>query len=131
MSAARQLRTDAFGLALLTAVFWSIVLLLRASPVSGLAWSILYLACAATAPLLWRLRGMARPQQWLFVALCAVWFAAVFCAIDFALDALNGARRAKADVASALGGLELWFVLCPGVAALALGGWMRHWRSGL
>ncbi len=65
-----------------------------------------------------RLRAL-RPLQWLAVAGYALLLASIFRGAEFALDALNGPQRRKADMASHLGGLELWMALCA-VAAFAV-----------
>ena len=46
---------------------------------------------------------------------------AFFAGVDLALDALHGAQRRHADIASDVGGLALWQVLCPGVFSFAAG----------
>ncbi len=100
---------------------------LQAWYVASVAWAGLYF-CAVTAMAALLATGAAAGRRtslnacfWLRVAAYAGLFGAIFWGANFALDALHGAHRLKADVAAHLGGLELWLVLCPGVCSVALG----------
>ena len=97
------------------------VLALAAARVSVRAWLSLYalglLACVAIEAR--HLAGCAEPA-WFAVSLHAAWLAAIFYGADGALAALNGPHRVASTWVEQIGGLELWFVLCPGVVSLAL-----------
>lgn len=110
-----------FSLLSLAAIYWAVVSLVPESRVSLVAWLGLYLACNIGAVEAWaRLPASFGSRFWLAVALYSGLFAAMFFGADGALDALHGVHRIKAHVAESLGGLELWFVLCPGVVSAAL-----------
>ncbi len=136
----------AIALAAQAVLFWSLVAWLPAAAVSGTAWAALYalvvlvalaltvLPSALPGALTGALTGSlpdASPGTragssgwvgWARLAFYALFFALFFAAANFALDALHGAQRPKADIARQLGGLEVWFVLCPGVVSMALFG---------
>lgn len=65
--------------------------------------------------------GARDAATWLTVASYAALFAAIFYGANGALDALHGPHRPGPDVDQSLGGLTLWFALCPGAASVALG----------
>jgi len=90
------------------------------------AWVGLYLAVSAASSLAAYL-GWPRWPAWTWLAALGytLLFAALFCGANLALDALHGAHRPNADVARHLGGLELWFVLFPGIASMAVSGFAR------
>ena len=115
-------------------VFAAGVAALQRADVSAAAWAGLYL-CAAVATVTAPCWAPLRAGLWLAVAGYALLFSALFWGANFGLDALHGAHRHKADVAQSLGGLELWLVLCPGAASVALGAaaqvaWARRARRG-
>ena len=111
----------AIGWLTLSVVYGFGVAVLAWAAVSAFAWTVLYVVCLLTTSLLWsNRRHVADARAWLAIAFYALLLAAMFFGADGALDALHGAQRAKARVADRLGGLELWFVLCPGVVAIAL-----------
>lgn len=115
-------QTLAFGLAFMP---------IAAQPVAPLAWVGLYLATALLAVLAAWWRWPRWPARtWLYACFCSLLLAASFWGANFALDALHGAARRKAEVTSTLGGLELWFVLCPGVASIAVSGLARSLLEG-
>jgi hypothetical protein len=105
-----------------SSVYWLVVVLLPGVGVSPIAWLTLFLACVCASLLVARLQPLA-PRTWLYFATCSVLLAAFFFGANLGLDALHGAERPKANVAATLGGLELWFVLCPGVTSVALAAW--------
>jgi hypothetical protein len=108
-------------LAASTLAFWASVALLGRTGVLAGAWLLLYMLCTALSLLaIWRQRPSLSPAVWLYLALCATLLAAGLFGVNGGLDALHGAHRPKVDVAGAVGGLELWFVLCPGLASSAL-----------
>jgi len=107
--------------ALLSAVFWISVALLGSASVEPGAWWVLYGVCTALSMLAVRCQACKlAPVEWLYLAACSALLAAGFFGANVALDALHGADRLKANVADALGGLELWFVLFPGLTSSAL-----------
>ena len=114
------------SLAVLSLLYWLSVGLLEAARVSLFAWLILYGVCVACAFTLWaRLPARFGAQFWLLAAFYSVLFASIFFGANGALDALNGPNRAKAHVSEQLGGLELWFALCPGAFAVCVASCLR------
>ena len=87
---------------------------------STVAITVLYGACVLVYCAVSACRQMPA-VRWFAMACYAALLAAIFYGANGALDALHGANRARPDVASAIGGLELWFVLCPGAVSVALG----------
>lgn len=109
------------ALAALSLSFWCTVAMLGSAGVQTEAWLVLYGLCASLSLLaLWRRTPSFAPTTWLYLTVCVTLLAAVFLGANVGLDALNGAHRAKPDVAGAIGGLELWLVLFPGVASSTL-----------
>lgn len=64
-------------------------------------------------------------RWWLAGAMCSLLSAALLFGANAALDALWGAERLKSHAAEALGGLELWFVLWPGVCSVCVAAALR------
>jgi hypothetical protein len=126
MAGTRPAVADAAGLGTMTALYWLYVLFAPARTVMGAAWLALYIFCVACALVVWRLPRWSRPRTWLHFAVYAVVLSVAIYGAHLGLDALHGADRPKSNVAAQLGGLEFWFFLCPGMAALALGGWARN-----
>jgi len=95
---------------------------LRAAGVEPGAWLVLYAAgavflCAAPGH-----RAYPRSiKAWLAVAFYSVLLAAVFFGADFALQTLGNSARPRASLPSWFGGLELYYVLVPGVTSVAIG----------
>ena len=111
---------SALALAVQAAFYGGLVALMPAA-VAPWAWVGLYaVVLVATLAALrgpWRSPSVVSAATWLMYAvLLSLWFFGA----NVGLDALHGAHRSKADVALHLGGLELWFVLCPGAASVAL-----------
>ena len=108
------------------AAFWFAVALLAPGAVSLGAWTALYVF-ALGAFLLWEVarRRNTPPATWAAAFFYSLFFAGLFYALNLGLDVLHGAHRPKADVAGHLGGLEIWFALCPGVASFALAGLVK------
>jgi len=46
-----------------------------------------------------------------------------------AQDTLYGPDRLKATLPGWLGGLELWWILCPGIVSVSLAAATAHWLS--
>ena len=105
-------------------VFWVLVWLFEPTAVAGLAWAALFAMCSVGTVVLARRaqrRPSAQPQAlWLSVAFYSMFIAGIFAAAEPALDRLHGAGRAKTQVAQYIGGMELWYVLCPGIFSTAL-----------
>ncbi len=114
-----------FALLIQSVTFWAGVWLLRDQRVSMLAWAALYVCCVSVAATL-RHRRFARfqmsPGAWLLFAVNSVMLAALFWGANMALDLINGPHRPTVDWAAHLGGLELWFALCPGVLSVGISG---------
>ena len=118
----RRAASIATALSVLSLAYWGGVAMLPAADVDARAWQLLFALCSVCTALVTVLaRPALTPAVWLYLAACFVLLAAGFFGANVGLDALHGAARAKADVAGALGGLEFWFVLCPGLASAALG----------
>jgi len=111
----------AVALLVQSVVFWSAVALVPAGLVSPVAWRVLY---AITSLGFLCSCFLAKPEWsaygWLAVAFYSVFFAVVFYGLNEGLDILHGATRPKAQLVQHLGGLEIWFFLCPGVLVFAL-----------
>jgi hypothetical protein len=102
--------------------------LLATATVSRGAWSLLYLVCVAACFAIPRFfHSKASAMTWLIAAFYAALFAAMFYGANAGLDALHGSSRNATRVADELGGLELWFVLCPGAFSVSLGTALRLW----
>lgn len=80
---------------------------------------LVFLACAPRH----RLYPQA-PAWWLRVLLYSVLLAAIFFGADWALNTLGNSVKGRATLPAAFGGLELYAVLAPGVASVALGAWV-------
>jgi len=108
------------------ATFWSVVALIPAESVTVPAWATLY-AITLCAFLYSASAGYPNwsPYQWLAAVFYSLFFAVLFYSANVGLDVLHGANRPKAEVAQHLGGLEVWFFLCPGVFAFAIAGLAR------
>ena len=103
------------------AFYGSVVVLLPADAVAPWAWAALYavvlMATLAARCGPWRPPSVGKAAAGLMYA---VLLSLCFFGVNVGLDALHGAHRVHPDVARHLGGLELWFVLCPGAASVAL-----------
>ncbi len=121
-SALRQGVAGLAGMLCLTLLYGFGSFLFATETVSYTAWVSLYGVCALVFAVI-RASGVGAGAAgpWLAVALHAALFAVIFFGAGLALDALHGVHRAGPDVAGSLGGLALWFVLCPGVVSVALG----------
>jgi hypothetical protein len=126
----------AAGAAALTVVHWIFVVAVQPVAVAPVAGFVLCLASLCIGPVVWS-RFSIRPGLWLIAAGYCGLLALVCFGADGGLDALHGAQRARAHVAEALGGLELWHVLgCSGIGVCVGGaahGWVigrrRRWAS--
>jgi hypothetical protein len=117
---------NAAGLAAITAVYWLIVALLRDAPVVWLAWAVLYAVCLLLGLGAWRVwRPEAGVRFWAVAAFRVLLLAGIFYGANGGLDALYGSDRQRARVEAGLGGMELWFVLCPGLFSVAVGSALR------
>ncbi len=127
-------RGQATALLIQAIAFWAGVWLLRNQAVSIVAWNALYGCCALAALALHHRRFahfQMQPGSWLLFALNVVLLAALFWGANTALDLINGPHRPKVDWAAQLGGLELWFVLFPGVWSIAMTGCARSLQAKL
>ena len=109
-------------------VFWLGAWLLRDQGVSMVAWAVLYVCCVSAAGALQYSRFAAYqlpPRAWLLFAVNSALVAALFWGANTALDLINAPQRPKDDWATHLGGLELWFALCPGVVSVAISSYVR------
>lgn len=106
------------------AAYWSVVWLLRDQPVSGQAWAGLALLCmvgAQTMPV--KRVANIRPRHWLLIAVNLVIVAALFWGADAGRKLIDAGDAEYAQQTSLPGGLEVWWVLCPGLASVLLATW--------
>ena len=90
--------------------------------VSLVAWLVLYtigVVVVSPGPRLALIAYTAR--GWSLALFYSVLFAVIFAGADLALQVLGNSVKPRATLPPALGGLELYFVLVPGVASIALG----------
>ena len=107
----------------LTATYWGVFALFGDVWVSPVAQWMLYAGCVSTwywfrsrAP---TAKGTA-PLTWLSYALQSVVLALLFYGGNAGRDVLFGPERLRAAAPEWLGGLELWWILCPGTTSVAL-----------
>lgn len=60
-------------------------------------------------------------RWWLGAAVVLAWLSAGFAGADFALRTLGNSVKARASLPPLLGGLELHWLLCPGLFSVAVG----------
>jgi len=134
MNIRRQVLRQTIAWLVLTILYWGGFALLKAEGVVPEARFILYAVCASGLLLTGRKsRPWLSPATGLAYAMYSVLFALIFYGANEALDILYGAGRAKSDVVSHIGGLELWWILCPGffsVAAACAAASMLRGRAG-
>lgn len=112
------------SLAVQAVVFWLVLAALGFGLVEGRTWAVLHgvvalgLLALRTAPCP---ASRWRAKTWLVIAFYAAFLAAFFAGANFALDALHGVNRRRAEIGLDLEGLALWQFLCPGVFSLAVG----------
>ena len=102
--------------------FAGFVTILPTLSVSLAAWLVLYAVGVIVVLLGPRLTLVAYTARgWSLALFYAVLSAVIFAGADLALQALGNAVKPRAIVPPALGGLEFYFLLVPGVASVALG----------
>jgi hypothetical protein len=107
----------------LSAAYWSVFALVGDVGVSPCAKWVLYAGCLSTWRWLHPHEGTAGPTAtltWLVRAAQSVALALLFYGANAGRDVLFGLERLKAETPAWLGGLELWWILCPGAASIAL-----------
>ena len=117
-----------FGCKLSTA-YWSVFTLIGDVGVSPCAKWVLYAGCLSTWYWLHphaRTAASAASLTWLSRAGQSVALALLFYGANAARDVLLGLDRPKAETPAWLGGLELWWILCPGAASVALAAAAAH-----
>ena len=91
---------------------------------TGVSWvaRTAFYACCAAALLLVRRSGraVAPATVWTIRAAYCVLLAVLFYGANQARDILYGPERLKAHLPVWLGGLELWWILCPGICSVFL-----------
>ena len=118
----------------LAIVYWSGFALFDPADVSWVARTVLF-ACCISALLAVRRSAWAAapPTAWAIRVAYCVLLAAMFFGTNQARDILYGPERLKASLPVWFGGLELWWILCPGIAsvflAIAAGGRPRSRHS--
>lgn len=118
---------NAIGLLGLTLIFALGIGVFATTSVSFTAWLVLYIVCVLA--FIACAFGWPRPWDsatWFATAFYAILFAAIFYGANGALDALHGRDRNGPEVARSLGGLQVWFVLFPGIASVSLGCALRN-----
>lgn len=94
----------------------------RASWVALLAWGLI-----VTAVLQLQSRWNVSARSWVLCAGYAVLLALLFFGADFALTALGTSVKPRAALPAFLNGLELYYLLVPGVASMAMGAAVGAW----
>jgi hypothetical protein len=101
--------------------YWSGFALFDSAGVLLRAQSALYVCCVLALLYLRRSTWSAAPaKSWLVRAAYSVLLALLFYGANRAQDILYGPERLKSNLPGWLGGLELWWILCPGIASIAL-----------
>jgi hypothetical protein len=111
----------AAGLLTHAVTLWAFVLFVPSAGVAAAAWVVVYVAGAlylVATQLVPRLRLSV--AQALRLLGYSVLVATLFFGANLALTALGNSVKPRQPLPSALGGLELWYLLVPGVAAVAL-----------
>ena len=125
---------SAVALLIQAAAFWLAVCLIPINAVGTAAWLMLYGCCAAILAVS---SSVARLNlewlAWLRVLFYALLLSVIFLGADFALDILRGSVKPRGQLPVFFDGLELYFVLMPGVASVAIGGaargMLRRWHG--
>ena len=120
--------TPALPLLIQSITFWLVVWGLRAESVSAQAWVALYAAGVGAALAMQHPRFDAYrfpSSAWLLFAVNSVLVAALFWGATVGLELITVRQHANAAWSAYLGGLELWFALCPGALSVAIAGWTR------
>ncbi|HEU5297840.1 MAG TPA: hypothetical protein VFU71_23920 [Burkholderiaceae bacterium] len=108
---------------MLTTAYWSVFALVGDVGVLSYAKWMLYACCLSSW---WWVRAHGQAAwataslSWLSRAGQSVLLALLFYGGNAGRDVLFGPDRLKAATPEWLGGLELWWILCPGVASVAL-----------
>lgn len=112
----------AIALAAHAVAFWAFVFFIAPLTVSLPAWLATY-SLGVGVLLLVLLRYPTKIACWPSVRLFlySLLFSAVFFCVDNALTVLGSAVRPRQPLPTFLGGLELYYLLLPGVAAVAVG----------
>jgi hypothetical protein len=105
----------------LTIVYWSGFALFDPPEVSWVTRAAFY-ACCVAALLFVRPGGRSRAPAigWTVRAAYCVLLAMLFYGTNQARDILYGPERLKPELPGWLGGLELWWILCPGLVSVCL-----------
>jgi len=115
------LAANALSATVLTIVYWSGFALFDPAGVSWVTRTVFYACCVAALLFVRRSAGPVAPAiAWTIRAAYCVLLAALFYAANQARDILYGPERLKAALPVWLGGLELWWILCPGVVSVFL-----------
>jgi hypothetical protein len=121
----------AAGLLTHAAIFWAFVVLVPAAGVARGAWAFAYAAGALCLFAAQRARHLRlSPARALKLVGYSILVAALFFGADFALTTLGNSVTPRQALPAAFGGLELWYLLVPGVAAVALGSWVTGVLGG-
>ena len=113
--------TRALSAIVLTISYWSGFVLFDPAGVSWVARTVFYATCIVALLLVRRSAwSAASPMVWMVRAAHCVLLAVLFYGADQARDILYGPQRLKAELPGWLGGLELWWILCPGIASVFL-----------
>jgi hypothetical protein len=104
----------------LSTTYWGTFSLVDEVGVSPVAQGVLYGACLSSWFWLRRAARPTEPLAWLSRGAQSVVLALLFYGGNAARDVLFGADRPMAATPPWLGGLALWWILCPGVMSVAL-----------
>ncbi len=116
-----SLAATALSATVLTIVYWGGFALFDPAGVAWVARTVFYACCVATLLLARRSAWSVAPAiVWMVRAAYCVLLAVLFYGVNQARDVLYGPERPKADLPGWLGGLELWWILCPGLVSVFL-----------
>lgn len=114
--------------AYVSAYFAFLVLLPSVNSVPRASWiGLLVLGAVSTVVLQLQSRWQLSCRSWLLCAFYCVLLASLFFGADFALTVLGTSVKPRAELPSFLNGLELYYILVPGFASIAIGAASDAW----
>lgn len=111
-----------------------LVVLPATNPVPQVSWlALLALGLIVTVVLQLQSRWSVSARSWVLCAIYVALLASLFFGADFALSALGTSVKPRAELPAFLNGLELYYLLVPGVASVALGvavgAWLKAYQQ--
>jgi hypothetical protein len=127
---ALTLANNALAATLLAVVYWSGFALIDPPDVSEVTRAVFFACCAAALLFVRRSARLHAPAMvWTIRAAYCALLAILFYGANQARDLLCGPERLKAALPGWFGGLELWWILCPGIASVCLAAAAARSRS--